>query len=161
MGIYVTREMNRIKALYRSWAIPCAGATVYSPNHHAEWLAKIAEPRVRVRAERLYQQLDLLQPVRLEARRELLAESQEHSAVKLLRQIPSIDRTTVNIVPLAASCTLELCYQQQRKLMRMGPYAKPLSDHESKGAGYRDRISSGRGGAFFLTSLFISLVELS
>ena len=86
----VTRVMNRIKALYRSWAIPCAGATVYAPRHRAEWLAKIAEPGVRVRAERLYQQLDLLQPVRLEARRELLVESQKHSAVKLLRQIPSI-----------------------------------------------------------------------
>jgi len=86
----VTRVMNRIKALYRSWAIPCAGTTVYSPRHRAEWLAKIAEPGVRVRAERLYQQLDLLQPVRLEARRELLAESHKHSAVKLLRQIPSI-----------------------------------------------------------------------
>ena len=82
--------MNRIKALYRSWAIPCAGTTVYSPRHPAEWLAKIAEPGVRIRAERLYQQLDLLQPVRLEARRALLAESHKHSAVKLLRQIPSI-----------------------------------------------------------------------
>src|SRR5213079_1429462 len=71
----VTRVMNRIKALYRSWAIPCAGTTVYAPRHRAEWLAKIAEPGVRVRAERLYQQLDLLQPVRLEARRELLVES--------------------------------------------------------------------------------------
>ena len=86
----VTRVMNRIKALYRSWAIPCAGTTVYAPRHRAEWLAKIAEPGVRVRAERLYQQLDLLQPVRLEARRELLVESHKHSAVKLLRQIPSI-----------------------------------------------------------------------
>ena len=27
----VTRVMNRIKALYRSWAIPCAGTTVYAP----------------------------------------------------------------------------------------------------------------------------------
>ena len=86
----VTRVMNRIKAVYRSWAIPCAGATVYSPRHRAEWLAKIAEPGVRVRAERLYQQLDLLQPIRLQARRELLAESHKHLAVKLLRQIPSI-----------------------------------------------------------------------
>jgi transposase len=86
----VTRVMNRIKALYRSWAIPCAGATVYAPRHRAEWLAKLAEPGVRVRAERLYQQLDLLQPVRLEARHELLVESHKHSAVKLLRQIPSI-----------------------------------------------------------------------
>jgi transposase len=86
----VTRVMNRIKALYRSWAIPCAGASVYAPRHRAEWLAKIAEPGVRVRAQRLYQQLDLLQPVRLEARRDLLLESQKHPAVKLLRQIPSI-----------------------------------------------------------------------
>ena len=86
----VTRVMNRIKALYRSWAIPCAGTTVYAPRHRAEWLAKIAEPGVRLRAGRLYQQLDLLQPVRLEARRELLVESHKHPAVKLLRQIPSI-----------------------------------------------------------------------
>ena len=86
----VTRSMNRIKALYRSWAIPCAGTSVYAPRHRAEWLAKIVEPGVRVRAQRLYQQLDLLQPVRLEARRELLLESHKHAAVKLLRQIPSI-----------------------------------------------------------------------
>ena len=86
----VTRVMNRIKALYRSWAIPCAGASVYAPRHRTEWLAKIVEPGVRVRAQRLYQQLDSLEPVRLEARRELLVESHKHAAVKLLRQIPSI-----------------------------------------------------------------------
>ena len=86
----VTRVMNRIKSLYRSWAIPCSGTTVYAPRHRAEWLAKIGEPGVRVRAQRLYQQLDGLQPVRLEARLELLRESHQHPAVKLLRQIPSI-----------------------------------------------------------------------
>src|SRR6266480_5495432 len=75
---------------YRSWAIPCSGTTVYAPGHRTEWLAKIAEPGVRVRAEHLYQQLDSLPPIRLEARRELVRESQKHSAVKLLRQIPSI-----------------------------------------------------------------------
>jgi transposase len=86
----VTRVMNRIKALYRSWAIPCGGTTVYAPRHRAEWLAKIGEPGVRVRAERLYQQLDVLQPVRQQARHDLLLESHKHPAVKLLRQIPSI-----------------------------------------------------------------------
>jgi hypothetical protein len=50
-------------------------------------LAKIVEPGVRLRAERSYQQLDGLQRVRLEARRELLRESHQHAAVKLLRQI--------------------------------------------------------------------------
>jgi transposase len=86
----VTRLMNRIKALYRSWAIPCAGTSVYAPRHRAEWLGKLVEPGVRIRAEHLYQQLDSLQPLRLEARRELLRESHKHAAVKLLCQIPSI-----------------------------------------------------------------------
>jgi transposase len=86
----VTRVMNRIKALYRSWAIPCGGTRVYAPRHRAGWLAKIGEPGVRVRAERLYQQLDVLQPVRQQARHDLLLESHKHPAVKLLRQIPSI-----------------------------------------------------------------------
>jgi transposase len=86
----LTRVMNRIKALYRSWGISCSGSSVYAPRHRAEWLAKIVQPGVRARAERLYQQLDSLQPVHLEARRELLRESSKHAAVKLLRQIPSI-----------------------------------------------------------------------
>jgi hypothetical protein len=86
----VTRVMNRIQALYRSWGIPCSGTHVYAPRHRAEWLAQIVEPGVRVRAEHLYQQLDSLQPLRLQVRRELLQESSQHPAVKLLRQIPSI-----------------------------------------------------------------------
>jgi transposase len=64
----LTRVMSRIKALYRSWAIPYSGTSVYAVRHRAEWLAKIPEPGVRLRAERLYQQLDLLQPVRQGAR---------------------------------------------------------------------------------------------
>ena len=103
----VTRVMNRIKAVYRSWAIPCAGATVYAPRHRAEWLAKIVEPGVRARAERLYQQLDLLQPVRLEARRELLVESHKHSAVKLLRQIPSIGPIRSALLDAGTGATLD------------------------------------------------------
>ncbi len=86
----LTRVMSRIKALYRSWAIPCSGTTVYAPRHRAEWLAMIVEPGVHLRAERLYQQLDLLQPVRQQARHDLLLESHRHPAVKLLRQIPAI-----------------------------------------------------------------------
>jgi hypothetical protein len=36
-----TRVMNRIKSVYRSFAIPCAGTSVYSRHHFAEWLAKL------------------------------------------------------------------------------------------------------------------------
>ena len=86
----LARVMNRIKALYRSWAIACSVTSVYAPRHRAEWLDKIPEPGVRLPAKRFYQQLDLLQPVRQQARRDLLTESRKHHAVKLLRQIPSI-----------------------------------------------------------------------
>jgi len=37
----LTRVMNRPKAVYRSWAIPCAGRDVYYHRHRAEWLSKI------------------------------------------------------------------------------------------------------------------------
>jgi len=47
----LTRTMNRVKALYRSWSIPCAGASVYAPRHRAEWLSKIQEAGVRRRAD--------------------------------------------------------------------------------------------------------------
>jgi len=82
--------MNRLKALYRSWAIPCAGQQVYALRYRSEWLSKIAEPGVRRRAEPYYQQLDALDILRQEVRRDLLAESRKHSAMKWLRQIPSI-----------------------------------------------------------------------
>jgi transposase len=86
----LTRVMNRLKALYRSWAIPCAGDKVYSPRHRNTWLEKLSEAGVRRRAEQLYQQLDALVQIRREARRELLAESQKHPATPLLRQIPRL-----------------------------------------------------------------------
>ncbi len=84
----LSRVMNRLKALYRSWAIPCAGRDVYYNRHRAEWLEKIREPGVRRRAERLYQQLDMLQHLRQQARRELLVESRKHAITAQLRQIP-------------------------------------------------------------------------
>jgi len=85
-----TRVMNRLKALYRSWAIPCAGQRVYAPRYRSEWLGKISEAGVRRRAEIYYQQLDALRSLREQVRRDLLAEGRKHSAMKLLRQIPSI-----------------------------------------------------------------------
>ena len=39
----LTRVMNRLKAVYRSWAVPCAGRDVYYTRHRTEWLGKIGE----------------------------------------------------------------------------------------------------------------------
>ena len=86
----LTRVMNRLKAIYRGWGIACAGQQVYAPGYRAEWLAKITEASVRRRAEIYYQQFDTLAALRQEVRRQLLAESRRHPAMRLLRQIPSI-----------------------------------------------------------------------
>jgi hypothetical protein len=82
--------MNRLKAIYRSWAIPCAGQQVYSPRHRAAWLEKLREAGVRRRAEQTYQQFDFLMEIRKETRKELLAESRKHPARMLLEQIPRL-----------------------------------------------------------------------
>ena len=86
----LVRVMTRVKAIYRSWGIPCAGKQVYAPRHRAEWLAKLIELGVLRRAEFYYQQLDALRSLRQQVRRDLLVESKKHQATKLLCQIPSI-----------------------------------------------------------------------
>jgi len=86
----LTRVMNRLKALYHSWGIACAGTQVYAPRHRAEWLGKVTEVGVGRRAQLVYQQLDVLQALRQAVRRDLLAESRKHGATKLLCQIPCI-----------------------------------------------------------------------
>jgi transposase len=86
----LTRVMSRLKAVYRSWAIPCAGRDVYYARHRAEWLGKIPHAGVRRRAEQLYEHLDMLQRLRQQARRELLVESRRHPATARLRQIPYV-----------------------------------------------------------------------
>src|SRR5215831_10384412 len=71
----LTRVMSRLKAIYRSWAIACAGQQVYAPGHRAEWLAKISEAGVRRRAELNYAQFDVLAGLRQGVRRQLLTAS--------------------------------------------------------------------------------------
>src|SRR6516164_2339682 len=49
----LARVMNRVKALYRGWSIPCAATQVYAPRYRQEWLGKIEHAGVRRRAELL------------------------------------------------------------------------------------------------------------
>ena len=93
-GVRMLRELARsyltvVKDLSRV-TIPCAGRDVYYTRHRSEWLGKIPEAGTRRRAEQLYQQLDMLQHLRQQARRELLAESRKHAVTARLRQIPSL-----------------------------------------------------------------------
>ena len=59
-------------------------------RHRAEWLAKIPQAGPRRRAELLYQQLDALEPIRQQVRREFLRESRKHTATARMQQIPYV-----------------------------------------------------------------------
>ena len=78
------RVMTRVKAIYRSWGIPCRGKQVYAERYRAEWLGKIQEAGVRRRAEFYYQQFDALRALRQEVRRELLGGSSEAQRLEII-----------------------------------------------------------------------------
>jgi transposase len=83
-----TRVMSRLKALYRGQAIPSRGRKLYGRRHRDQWLAQLKGNGLDRRAEILYQELDALQGLRRQARRELIVECRQHGAAKLLRTIP-------------------------------------------------------------------------
>jgi transposase len=83
-----TRTMNRIKALYRSYAIACAGLGCYGPKQRSSWLAKLPHPPVQERAQVYYEQLDGLRQLRQGVRQKLLAQGKKHAAYRHLKGIP-------------------------------------------------------------------------
>jgi transposase len=83
-----TRVMSRLKAIYRSQAIPYAGKKLYTQRHRGGWLKQLKQAGLLRRAERLYEELDLLQQLRRQARQELMVESQKHPVCARLRTIP-------------------------------------------------------------------------
>src|SRR6202521_4686074 len=128
------RVMSRLKAIYRSGGIPCAGKQVYAPRHRSEWLGKIREAGVRRRAEFYYQQLDELRSLRQQVRRELLVESAKHQASKLLCQIPSIG--PIRAAQLIAILQTPNRFRSKRQLWAYGGLA--IETHSSADHRYVD-----------------------
>ena len=99
------------------------GGSLRVPRYRAEWLAKITEAGVRRRAEICYQQFDALAALRQETRRELLAESRKHPAMRLLRQIPSIG-------PIRAALLIALMQTPPVVTKETTKYEQPQWHHE-------------------------------
>jgi len=83
-----TRTMGRLKALYRSQAIACAGKKLYGMRQREEWIGKLSGRGLQQRARRLYEELDGLQRMRREARQDLMQECRQYDEAKWLRTIP-------------------------------------------------------------------------
>jgi transposase len=83
-----TRVMARLKAVFRGQAVACVGKKLYGKRHRQEYLAQLGGSGVRRRAECLYQELDALQPLRRQAKRELMVECRKHVAAQQLQSVP-------------------------------------------------------------------------
>jgi transposase len=94
-----TRIKNRLKALFHGRGIECNGTGVYDPDERKEWLAKLDSPAVRLRADRQWQELDLVARLSEAAEKDLLMEAKKHAATRILRSVPGIG-------PIRAAVTL-------------------------------------------------------
>jgi transposase len=85
-----TRIKNRLKALFRGRGIECTGTGVYNPDERENWQAKLDGKAVCRRADRQWQQLDLIERLSEEAEKELVAEARKHASTRILRSVPGI-----------------------------------------------------------------------
>ncbi len=83
-----TRVMLRLKALFRARGIQTPGKRVYHPARRARWLEQLTERGVRLRAEALYAELDVLRALRPKAKAAMLAEARRDPAWTVLQTIP-------------------------------------------------------------------------
>lgn len=83
-----TRTMQRLKAVFRARGIRTSGRRVYQPAARATWLAQLAQPGARLRAEALYAELETLDQWRRRIRLALLAEAKRDPAYRVLRTMP-------------------------------------------------------------------------
>jgi transposase len=93
-----TRVKNRIKALFRGRGIACTGTAVYDQGQHEQWLNHLNHPARRLRASRLFRQLDCLTELRAEAQKDLVAETRKHPAAKILQSIPGIGALRAGVI---------------------------------------------------------------
>lgn len=93
-----TRVMQRVKALFRARGIRTPGRSVYQREQRAQWLRQLPDDGVRFRAAVLYQELELLQELRPNAKAAMLAEARRDPAWRVLRTIPYLGPVRVAVL---------------------------------------------------------------
>jgi transposase len=138
-----TRVMNRIKSLYTSCGIGCSGRDVYYQRNRQQWLSKLTEGGLRLRAEFLYKQLDHLRPLKADAKKALLREAKQHPAFKKLQQVPGLGPVRVaGIISAVGSPRRFRTKRQFWKYCGLAVVTRSSSDYEVVGEGLRRRASN-------------------
>ena len=85
-----TSVMNRIKAVYRSRAISCAGRGIYGQAARQPWLEKLDNEGERFRVAGLLAQLDALRELRKKAQKAMVEEARRQAAFTRLVSVPGL-----------------------------------------------------------------------
>ena len=109
-----TRVMQRLKAVFRARGIRTSGRRVYQPAARATWLAELPEPGVRLRAEALYAELEMLHQWRRRIRVALLAEAKRDPAYRVLRTMPFLG--PIRVALLLATLQTPWRFRTKRQL---------------------------------------------
>lgn len=109
-----TRTMQRLKAVFRARGIRTPGRGVYDPAERATWLAELAQPGARLRAEMLYAELETLEQWRRRIRVALLAEAKRDPAWRVLRTIPFLG--PIRVAMLLATLQTPWRFRTKRQL---------------------------------------------
>lgn len=129
-----TRTMNRLKAVFRSQAVKCAGRDVYYSRNRQQWLAKLKAEGLRKRAVFLYQQLDHLRELRREARKALLQEARKHRAFKRLTGVPGLG--PIRVAQVISAIGSPFRFRTKRQLWAycgFGVITRSSADYRVKG----------------------------
>jgi transposase len=92
------RVKLRLKALFRACGIGTAGQRVYNPAQRGQWVAKLTDRGMQVRAEGLYAQLELLNTLVESAKSAVVAEARRDCAWRNLRSIPFLGPVRVALL---------------------------------------------------------------
>lgn len=93
-----TRVMLRLKAMFRARGIKTPGRRVYHPQDREEWLAKLEDDGVRLRAQTLYAQLDVLRELRPKVKATMVAEARRDPAWAVLGSIPFLGPVRIALI---------------------------------------------------------------
>ena len=137
-----TLRMNRLKAVFRSQAIRCAGRDVYYLRNRQDWLAKLKAEGLRQRAEFLYRQLDHLRRLRCDAKKAFLQEASKQAPFKRLLAVPGLG--PIRVAQVIAAIGSPHRFRTKRQLWAYCGFAvitRSSADYQVKG----DKLQRRRG----------------
>jgi transposase len=143
----VVRSQARIKSVYRSRGVLVTGIDVYSSRRREEWLKQLPFS-TKIRATRLYDQLDFLLDQKKQAEADLLREAKKHPIVKVLETAPGFGPIrAARLVPIVITPHRFRTKRQFWSYCGLGLVTRSSSDwiQTADGAWIKARVPQTRG----------------